>query len=65
MHGPGTGLAKFIYMFDQNFSPKISETVQVEKMLTDLVPGFLKNKFDDINFINSLIEKKEFSHNGI
>lgn len=48
-------------MDTNDFTPKISETVQVEKMLTDLVPGFLKNKYADIDFINSLIEKNEFS----
>ena len=48
-------------MDTNDFTPKISETVHVEKMLTDLVPGFLKNKYDDVDFINSLIEKNEFS----
>lgn len=48
-------------MYTDEFTLKISETVQVEKMLSDLVPGFIKNKFDDLETINSLIENSDFS----
>lgn len=44
-----------------NFTPKISETVSVDKILADLVPGFLKNKIDDLHFINDMIQQKDYS----
>ena len=48
-------------MYTNDFTPKLTETVQVEKMLIDLVPKFLKNKYDDLEFINSLIETSNFT----
>lgn len=45
---------------ENSFNPKISETVPVEEMLSDLIPGFLKNKTDDLHFINEMIEKKDY-----
>lgn len=47
-------------MYANNFTPKLAETVSVEKMLADLVPGFLKNKIDDLQSINDMLEKKDY-----
>lgn len=47
-------------MYANNFTPKFSETVSVEKMLVDLVPGFIKNKFDDLQSLNKLIQQKDY-----
>lgn len=48
-------------MSTNNFAPKLAETVIVEKMLVDLVPGFLKNKSDDLQSIKSMIQQKDYS----
>lgn len=47
-------------MYANNFTPKLAETVSVEKMLADLVPGFLKNKIDDLQSINDMLDKKDY-----
>ena len=48
-------------MYANNFTPKLAETVSVEKMLVDLVPGFLKNKMDDLQSINTMMQQKDYS----
>ena len=48
-------------MYSDNFKPKTVETVAVEKMLSDLVPGFIKNKVDDIHLLNSMIEQNDYN----
>jgi HPt (histidine-containing phosphotransfer) domain-containing protein len=47
-------------MFTENFTPKTAEIVSVEKMLADLVPGFIKNKIDDLHFIDDMIKQKDY-----
>jgi len=49
-----------VFMSTNNFAPKLAETVSVEKMLVDLVPGFLKNKMDDLQSINNMIQQKDY-----
>ena len=48
-------------MYANDFKPITAETVEVEKMLIDLVPGFIKNKEDDIQSMNSMIEQHDFN----
>lgn len=45
---------------ENQFNPKLTETVPVEEMLSDLIPGFLKNKADDLHYIHEMIEKKDY-----
>lgn len=47
-------------MNESTFDPKTSETVPVEQMLSDLIPAFLKNKFDDLRIINDALDKTDY-----
>lgn len=47
-------------MVTNDFHPKFQETVAVEKILSDLVPSFLKNKVHDLTLINALMQQHEY-----
>lgn len=47
-------------MQENIFAPKLSETVHVEQMVSELIPSFLKNKQTDLQFIRSLLEEKKY-----
>ena len=47
-------------MLDQNFTEKYSDQVAVENMLADLIPGFLKNKSNDLILLNQALIDKDF-----
>ena len=48
-------------MFADNFRTKTVETVAVEKILVDLVPGFIKNKVDDVRMLSLMLEQMDFN----
>ncbi len=47
-------------MNENNFNYKMSETVPVEQMLSDLIPTFINNKFEDLKYINEMFDKKDY-----
>ena len=48
-------------MFANEFAIKTADIISVDEMLKDLIPGFLKNKENEIQQLNEMLEQKDFS----
>ncbi len=47
-------------VLSQNFVEKYADQITVEDMLADLIPGFLKNKANDLIILNQAIDQKDY-----
>ncbi len=48
-------------MFANEFAIKTADTISVDEMLKDLIPGFLKNKENEIQQLNEMLDQKDFN----
>ncbi len=48
-------------MQNQNFVEKYSDRIMVEQMLADLIPGFLRNKTNDLKILNQAIIDQDYN----
>lgn len=50
-----------VVVFANEFAIKTADTISVDEMLKDLIPGFLKNKENEIQQLTEMLEKKDFT----
>ena len=48
-------------MLANEFAIKTADTISVDEMLKDLIPGFLKNKENEIQQLNEMLDQKDFN----
>ena len=47
-------------MYANDFATKTADTISVDEMLKDLIPGFLKNKENELQQLQQMLEQQDY-----